>query len=1060
MSATGSGYGALEPQAPEEVQTAPIIEKRRHNSTILSNAVVLVIDEEYEKDSIILDGASSKSWRIRLCQVVDDFDHYYSLDFRFDVNPDMNPNNEAKWQHLYIHIPSSSLRSEDANVKFDHVQCIKQVPEALQKNTRIMKMAEDNKLQVIRISYDSLFVMKERAFEVQPSEKATLDCVRQINAEKSGQMLLFMHAGKSTKIEKFRNDICNSTVEESDPMWPYCWPKNNPRVEWQSEKSLEDVPNFAYDPPTVFHTLEQWYVTYAYGTIRDARYEIDQVKAIRAERRKIQIFEIPPLSKHKSADGKLRASNRTYCAFAELTEQEAGMKNFDIGEKFEVWFFDPDTQDEEMQQYKELPQWQAEVIPQLSSIATPGNLTFLLTRPPGDNAFDDITTNKEISEFHMKSHTVYFVPEDSEKAAKRMVNAINNVWDGKSAKHVDLRRILQGLTPKESHKFGFFDNLTPEENRHLSALYKQLRPDQQAAFDQLCKTDMMAFILGPPGSGKSFFVSVLAQMMAAVGKPLIIACPSNAAVDVLAQKIYDADPNLPTIRFHGLSFESSTMESEIRKFQAKARPKSETKATTNQPSTDPDAEDDDEDNTAQQQILEDYANLRPYTMESGKTAGKKSERLNFPTMSLMRRCLEYVGLPHGQPLVNNDTTRKFREVYTAGPSADYGETGYRKTFKDAMEAVQIEVFSRASIVLTTMSNSNDRLLRTSFFPRCLIWDEVASSTEAETLMPWTAFLKSLEFVVGVGDPRQLRPICKSYRAKNADGDILNPFGEAQRQSLMERRARLGDQFIRLEISSRMTAGLEQPSAGKWYGGNLRPDDSCALTMRPKSQQFLQYMREEFQREIQIPRLVLNVAQGVSKRKSNGSRYNLHNIAVAFREIHKLLSRGLFTADEIRIGTPYRAQASLYRGAIAGASRREDWKGLDPLKMRVMTIDSLQGREGGLVVLDMVVGAIREGGLGFMGDPHRLNVALTRPIHAIMVIADLDVTKKPKPRKGAEEAVIPEEEDDDSEDKTMKQPDQGWSLLKEIYNFFMAEGSVYHVDKSSLPQDLVQFGELE
>lgn len=62
-------------------------------------------------------------------------------------------------------------------------------------------------------------------------------------------------------------------------------------------------------------------------------------------------------------------------------------------------------------------------------------------------------------------------------------------------------------------------------------------------------------------------------MIAAVGKPVIMTCPSNAEVDPLAKKIYEADTTLAAMRFHSLLFESAARDKEIRKQQAEARRK-------------------------------------------------------------------------------------------------------------------------------------------------------------------------------------------------------------------------------------------------------------------------------------------------------------------------------------------------------------------------------------------------------------------------------------------------------------------------------------------------------
>ena len=51
-----------------------------------------------------------------------------------------------------------------------------------------------------------------------------------------------------------------------------------------------------------------------------------------------------------------------------------------------------------------------------------------------------------------------------------------------------------------------------------------------------------------------------------------------------------------------------------------------------------------------------------------------------------------------------------------------------------------------------------------------------------------------------------------------------------------------------------------------------------------------------------------------------------------------------------IETPYKAQNSRYRRALNGAMKMDDWKNFELAKLRVATIDALQGDEmpfGGL-----------------------------------------------------------------------------------------------------------------
>ncbi|KAL9028611.1 MAG: hypothetical protein Q9196_003056 [Gyalolechia fulgens] len=167
----------------------------------------------------------------------------------------------------------------------------------------------------------------------------------------------------------------------------------------------------------------------------------------------------------------------------------------------------------------------------------------------------------------------------------------------------------------------------------------------------------------------------------------------------------------------------------------------------------------------------------------------------------------------------------------------------------------------------------------------------------------------------------------SYNVKRADDKIVNPSGEAYRQSLMERRNQLFGRPINSTINSRMTEGLEEPSASLIYRGHLTSAESCAIVHRPLSREFI-------------------------KR-----RFNSYNIAAALHELQKILARKVFVAGNVMIETPYRAQAARYRQAISRACSSPAWAGLDPVDIGVSTIDK---------------------------------VALTRPRCAIIVIADLRV----------------------------------------------------------------------
>ena len=55
--------------------------------------------------------------------------------------------------------------------------------------------------------------------------------------------------------------------------------------------------------------------------------------------------------------------------------------------------------------------------------------------------YDDLVVNDEIGP-EILDENVYFVPDNSNIAARRLMNAMNALYDGYTAKHEDLRRIL------------------------------------------------------------------------------------------------------------------------------------------------------------------------------------------------------------------------------------------------------------------------------------------------------------------------------------------------------------------------------------------------------------------------------------------------------------------------------------------------------------------------------------------------------------------------------------------------------------------------------------------
>ena len=104
------------------------------------------------------------------------------------------------------------------------------------------------------------------------------------------------------------------------------------------------------------------------------------------------------------------------------------------------------------------------------------------------------------------------------------------------------------------------------------------------------------------------------------------------------------------------------------------------------------------------------------------------------------------------------------------------------------------------------------------------------------------------------------------------------------------------------------------------------------------------------------------------------------VAIALQQAERLRNAGYATED-LAILTFYQGQVHQYELAMQQLRRRRQ-NPQEPLDVR--TVDGYQGQERKVVILDFV----RTGRPGFLVDPHRLNVALSRCQDGCVLIMDV------------------------------------------------------------------------
>ncbi|KAI2852794.1 hypothetical protein CBS11350_427 [Aspergillus niger] len=116
-----------------------------------------------------------------------------------------------------------------------------------------------------------------------------------------------------------------------------------------------------------------------------------------------------------------------------------------------------------------------------------------------------------------------------------------------------------------------------------------------------------------------------------------------------------------------------------------------------------------------------------------------------------------------------------------------------------------------------------------------------------------------------------------------------------------------------------------------------------------------------------------------------SRSNIANVTVVMELVEFLISRDALKGRTSAIITTYADQRKEYVRSLKKLSERLSiaWKDM----IKIATVDSMQGHEVDLAILDWVVDSGAKSHLGFASDNRRTNVALTRARACLIVVAN-------------------------------------------------------------------------
>ena len=289
-----------------------------------------------------------------------------------------------------------------------------------------------------------------------------------------------------------------------------------------------------------------------------------------------------------------------------------------------------------------------------------------------------------------------------------------------------------------------------------------------------------------------------------------------------------------------------------------------------------------------------------------------------------------------------------------------------KKYKSLTRAAEREILQNADVICTTCVGAGDpRLAKFKF--RTVLIDESTQSAEPECLIPLVLGCKQ---VVLVGDHQQLGPVVMSKRAAKAG---LN-------QSLFERLVILGVVPVRLQVQYRMHPALSEFPSNMFYEGSLQNGVT---------------MHQRMRREVDFPWPVTERPMmfwsnlGNEEISASGTSYLNRTEASNVEKIVTRFFRAGVKPEEIGIITPYEGQRSFVVQSMAtsGSFKKDLYR-----EIEVASVDAFQGREKDFIVLSCVRSNEHQG-IGFLSDPRRLNVALTRARYGCVILGNPKVLAK-------------------------------------------------------------------
>jgi hypothetical protein len=285
------------------------------------------------------------------------------------------------------------------------------------------------------------------------------------------------------------------------------------------------------------------------------------------------------------------------------------------------------------------------------------------------------------------------------------------------------------------------------------------------------------------------------------------------------------------------------------------------------------------------------------------------------------------------------------------------------------------------IICTTPVAASNLAICENVRPHLIMVDESARMRELSSLIT-LAWWGPVAWIF-VGDDRQLRPHVA------LDVDETNPFQPALRTSLLARAIRAGAVNIHLNFNHRQYGSLSELPSEMCYLGQMVPAVVPRFSEAARKwNSFLQTINPNHPED--ESRLLIELP-GSRTGKIGTSTFNLMHVKQGCHLAKLILNADGLTGEGKNRGNPanvlvlalYRAQCSQYLMEVERMRSSGELSEQQFARVRVHTLDSSQGDEEDIVIVDMTQASQP----GFCGENNRACLLLTRATVGQIILMD-------------------------------------------------------------------------